>query len=372
MQRVAESVTCNMPVDDLTKWPSDCREAKLQEVIEEHILEPVDVATDPLFGVRLLRVEPDVHVLVIALEHVISDAVSLTIFLRDLLTAYGQCLLKQAFSLPRIPLQFADFATWQRSTAESLVRRHGQYWRERLCRCGRLRFPADMQADAEESSGWGVAPLRIGPELRAELQDWCARRRTTVVIGAFAAYVALVLRWCGEREGVFRYLIDGRTNSDIENTIGFFASALYLRLACSERDGFGDLIASITEEYCLAYEHADSGYLGAQLPRPEVSRTPAFNWIPQPGADVAARESAGEIACSIVHFPHPLARNLELDSEPFTLLYDVEGREVAGEVWFPRHRFSAHSMQRFASSFVFFIRMMLTDPHTRVWRVPME
>jgi hypothetical protein len=366
MQEISESDDCELKLNDLTELSESFREAEVKRIIEQLILEPIDVAVGPLFGMRLLRLQDDDHVLIVVMGHMISDESSISILLRDLFTAYMQALKGRAFSLPAIPVQFADFAVWQRIVQTSWIERHLRYWTW-LSESRWLKFPEDQRLQTESRPGWGTVRLQIGSDLKAELREWCRLRQTTLVMSVFTAYVGLVLRWCGVSEAMIRYVTDGRVSPKIENTIGFFASVLYARVALYEGDSFVDLINRVTEAYCQANEHADFSYMAAQVPRPDFTRSTAFNWVPQ-GSKIDLSDLDGTeytMKCSPVRFAHPMARNLELDGEPSVLLFDADD-EIVGDVYFPLNRFSMDTMERFGRNFLVFIRAMLRQPEEHV------
>lgn len=366
-QEIAESRDCELKVDDLTAFSETDRETEIKHRIENHILEPIDVAVDPLFRVRLLRLSDEENVLVVAMEHLISDASSMNNLLRELFTAYTQALKGRAFSLPAIPVQFTDYAVWQRNSQKYWIEKHGAYWSERLRGCGRLRFPLDKSLPAVSCLGWGTIPLQISRDLKSELSEWCRLRRTTLVMSIFTAYVALVLCWCGVSEGVILYQSDGRTSPKIAGTIGYFAFPLYLRIELREDDRFVDLLNRVTEEYCKAYEHADSCYMEAQVPQPEFTKGSCFNCVTQDSkiefSDLGGSEDA--ITCTPVTFEHPIIKNLELDIEPLIGLTETDDAIVGG-VGFPLNRFSFDTMERFGRNFLVFITALLRQPEKPV------
>lgn len=368
MQEIDESGGCELEVDDLTNVSKRYHEVEVKRLIEQLILEPIDVAVGPLFGARVLKLCDDEHVLILAMEHMISDGFSLNVLARDLLTAYTQAVRGRACSLPPIPMQFADYAARQRSAQNKWIKKHGAYWTERLAGCQRLKFPEDRRSSTDVHVGWGTVPVQISRELKAELRQWCRLRQTTVVMSVFAAYVGLVLRWCDVPEAVFKYQSDGRSSSKVENAIGYFATLLYLRIQLREDDSFVDLIKQTTEEYCNAYEHADYFYMMAQVPRPEFTRNTVFNWLPRGSIkpDLSYLDGSEDaIACFPVRFEHPMVRNLELEDEPFVLLCDGDD-EINGDVYFPLNRFSMGTMNRFARNFLVFIRALLSQPEESV------
>src|SRR5690606_25589571 len=102
------------------------------------------------------------------------------------------------------------------------------------------------------------------------------------------------------------------------------ASMLYIRIKISQDETFLDLLRQVTNEYCKAYEHADCSYIAAQMPRPEFTRNPAFNWVPQ-GSEVDRSvfgELDNKVTCSPISFAHPMLKEFQLDHEPVVVLYD--------------------------------------------------
>ena len=367
IQSIAGSVSCDIQVDDLVAVPECEMDAEVQRRIDRVILEPIDISKDRLFEVRLLKLSEGRHVLIVAMEHMISDGFSLGIMNRELFAAYAQIVTGRPVSLPPIPVQFGDFASWQRESEASWVQRHGAYWHERLTGCDRVRFPEDEPPPRTSRGGIGVVSVRIVPELTVELQQWCRVRRTTLAMSVFAAYVALVLRWCNLSDAVFQYVSDCRFSPTIQNTIGYFAAPLYLRIQLPDNGTFSDLTRIATEEYCRAYEHVDRLYIASSMPRPGVTFNTAFNWRPQAPFRFdfpELRDSEHALTCAPWHviYPNPIGR--DIDIEPFILLAD--GREVVGDVYFPRARFAHLTMERFARNFLMLLTVLLRQPERRI------
>jgi len=371
MQEVTEGSHTEIEIIDLSEVPQRYHEPEVATRIEQAILEPVDPCSDPLMTARLLKLGPQEHVLIVALEHIISDAFSMSILLRELFSAYVARLTKRALDLPNVPIQLADYAVWQRRTHSAFLDKHTPYWK-RCLDTPRLRFPASKYLPHSTRVGWGSTAVHLDERLRSELRDWCKRRQTTLAMSVFAAYSALVLRWCDVSEGIFDFQSDGRVGRNTPNVIGYFATPLYVRAQLHPRDTLPELLARLPEEYCSAYEHADFSYLASRTPRPELTRNPGFNWVPSgPGLDLSALAGTDhELECSPVAFDHPMLKTLVSDDEPALLLYD-DDREARGTINFPLDRLAAADMDRFRHNLLRFLKTMLLHPHKRIRDIPL-
>jgi hypothetical protein len=366
MQQQWEGGTDLLEVEDLSALSPDAADWEIQKQLAELILDPVDVRVGPLFRVRLLSLSANEAVLIVAMEHIISDGFSLTVFWRDLFAAYAR-IRRGELRSTELPLQFADHSTWQRRNEAAWNEKHGAYWRARLDGCGHVKFRESYPATTRIHSQWGRVPIRIDGELKAQLRQWCRMQKTTLAMSVFTAYVAVVLRWCDVEEAIFQYHIDGRDSPPMQGAIGFFASVLYLRLGLTPEDSFSALAGRAMAEYCAAREHADCGLLAARSPA-DFMRNTTFNWLPQGALQLDLDElghAGDEITWTSVTFQSPRIRDCEADIEPSIALTE-SGDEIVGSVYFSLDRFSQRSMERFVSNFMAFLRVMVKEPQGAV------
>lgn len=365
-QELCES-SIELRVDDMTRVSMSMREAAVQRAVEEVILEPVDVTVGPLFDARVLKLTEDEHVLILATEHLASDGHSQGILLREVLASYAASVDGCPAALPPISIQLADYAVWQRACESTWTVKHRAYWKERLHGCRRLRFPEDKALGGLVRPGWGNVSVCIERELKSLLIQWCRMNRTTLALSVFTAYAAAVLQWCGVTDGMLRYEINGRIRPEIENTVGYFASGLNLRIQVDRNQTLEDIARRVVQEYCAAYEHADSALLDTELPLHECLRSSAFNWLPEAGAPLPALASLHDKAIRLTQlsFPHPLMRTYEWDAEPAIVLFDTTD-DVAAFMYFPMSRFSPEYMMRFAECFIAYVEALATRPRARM------
>jgi hypothetical protein len=189
----------------------------------------------------------------------------------------------------------------------------------------------------------------------------------------FAAYVALVMRWSDESDVVVQYETNGRTVPQLGDTIGYFATPLFLRVQADRTDRFSDLLMRVTSEYCNAYEHHDCGYLEGAQPQAPYVGSPGFNWVPRHAQLSFAHPDATTTSFRIqpIPFAHPMIRRLERDSEPVLLLSDL-GTDVRGDLYYPASRFSAASMRHFVGDLLTLTRALMQCAELQVWSIPLS
>lgn len=336
--------------------------------LEQCVLETVDVLNDPLVCVRLLKTSDYESLLIVAMEHSIADTMSLSILLRDLFTAYRALDRNELVSLPKVEQQFWAYAKAQKAREQRWLESHHSYWSHRLLGGTGVRFP-QASGGAPGVGGWGIAPVCLSSECVAAFRSSCVSRRTTLSLGIFSVFAALILRWSGLQNGVLQFQSNGRFGKEVENTIGFFASALYLRLDLHANDRLADLLVRVTQEYCAAHEHADLSYFEAQPLRPPFIDAVCFNWIPRDG-DLSIDSTAhggidGGIACRAIPIVEPWLKGLNVDGEPIVLLRETDVG-ISGGIYFPMSRFDPDSIWKLGAIFERWVVECTRSPDQRL------
>ena len=365
-QEVLEHRECKIAFEDLSGVPEEQRELEVWSAIEGFLLEQIDLEKDHLLGVRLLKVGREEHMLLIGIEHMISDLSSLGVVVEEIFEGYASVLTNEAREPRDASAQFINYAAWQAGLGREHVERHERYWREYLSGCGRVTFP-QQQGLGLRSSGCGNAGFKIDGRFNEELRQWCRLRHTTMAVAVLTAYAGLVSRWCEAQDMVLLYQSDGRRDVRLQGAVGYFASPLYLRLVVSRNVTLSELLLRVKEEYFRAFANCDFCYLESRVPRPEFTRGPMFNWVPR-RSEVALRQLVGtedELSVDVVEYVHPLVKTLEMDLEPSVLIFDTE-EELDGNVYYPLRRFSDESMKRFAWNLKVLVRELIDGEDQRL------
>lgn len=333
----------------------------IEERLASVILDVTDYAADPLFLPVILRISERENVLLLALDHIISDGASLNIVFSEIMALYSQLIEGRRMSIRSRGMQFPDYAVWQRG---GLV----GYLREQLVEMSafqRTRFPEDPNSKLERGCGWGTVRFVLAGDLRVKLEAWARHQRTSVVMAVLTAYVALICRWCEVTESIVQVMSDGRAYPILERTIGYLAFPLYMRFSCGTHATFFDLLELVKGAYCEALQRPDFFYSYVHEPRAEFTHNTCFNWLPRRELGATFQGESGALECSNIQFENPCFETLENDCEP-SVVFAEAGERVLGEVNFPRAKFSRESMERFARHLGEFIDTMVSSPTTRI------
>jgi amino acid adenylation domain-containing protein len=278
-QVVAPALSLPLPVTDLGTMPH--RDTEAQRLAVEEVRRPFDLARGPLFRAALFRVEPDEHLLVLSVHHIISDAWSLGVLFRELGALYRAFGRGEPSPLPDLPIQYADYAAWQRQTLQGeTLERELTYWREQLEGLPpALELLTDRPRPTVQSSRGAKQSIVIPKPVSDGLKELSRREGATLFTTLLAAFHTLLARYTGQEDIVVGSPIAGRTQAETEGLVGFFVNTLALRLDLSGDPTFRELLHRAREVTLGAYAHQDLPFekLVEELqPERDLRRTPVF------------------------------------------------------------------------------------------------
>jgi amino acid adenylation domain-containing protein len=266
-----------IPLDECAGIP----QPEVLERIRAELEAPFDLERDPLVRARLLRLGDEEHVMAATLHHVISDGWSMGVFIRELTQLYEAFVEGRLSPLPDLPLQYGDFAVWQRGRlgGEVLDRQLG-YWREQLRGLPAVELPTDFPRPPVQSHRGAGLWFRVPAETNARLKAVAREEGATLFMLLLAAWQTLLLRYTGQEDLVVGTPIANRTRREIEPLIGFFVNTLVLRGDLSGDPPFRALLHRARETTLGAYAHQDFPFekLVEELaPERDLSRNPLFS-----------------------------------------------------------------------------------------------
>ena len=211
----------------------------------------------PLVRLMLVRFSATVHAIVMSLHHIVADAWSLDILMRELSTAYRDARAGNSPSLPPLLLQYADYAIWQESRlSETQVERRVQYWTNALADLpAELALPVDRPRDASPGSASGSVNVEVAPETLDRLRSFCVARGVTLHMALLAAFQCMLYRFTRQSDIVVGCPVSGRDRPELEPLIGLFVNTLPFRTRIEENQTFSALVERVRDLSLEAYEH---------------------------------------------------------------------------------------------------------------------
>ena len=268
---------------DLSGLSCQARDAEVARLGLEEVMLPFDLATGPLFRSSLLRLEAEEHVVLFGFNHIISDGWSINVLLGELERLYPAFAAALPSPLPELPIQFADYAAWQRSwmTDEALAP-HFAYWRRQLAGDLTLTLPADRPQPTVQSFRGDVEPLLLSPALSAEVMAFGRRSGGTLFMTLLATMAALLHRYTGSESVAVGAPVANRDRPELEGLIGLFANVLVLRTGLAGDPTFPELIARVRETVLGAFAHQDMPFemlIKDLRPERTLDRIPLFQTV---------------------------------------------------------------------------------------------
>jgi amino acid adenylation domain-containing protein len=259
VQVIAPALTMSLPVRDLTDLPESERENEAQRLAMEQAREPFDLSQGPLLRVMLLRLGEDHHVLVLTMHHIVSDGWSRGVFYRELSLLYQAYIQSKPSPLPELPIQYGDFAVWQRQWLQGeVLESQLSYWKKQLQGApALLNLPSDRPRPAVQSHRGASQSVELSEELTRSLKALSAQQGVTLFMTLLAAFLTLLHRYTGQSDIVIGSPIANRNRAEIESLIGFFVNTLVLRTDLSGDPTFQELLSRVRKTALGAYAHQD-------------------------------------------------------------------------------------------------------------------
>lgn len=311
-QLVGSSRSAELLTVDLSGFSDTAREVELQCAIEASIRRPFDLSRDLMLRAMLLKLDPAHHVLLLMTHHIASDGWSNGILWQELAALYGAYLRGEESPLAELPIQYADYAEWQRQWLRGeVLERQISYWKEQLSGIPMLDLPTDCPRPAVQTYRGARQTFVFPKSLCDQLRVLSRKEGVTLFMVLLAAFQTLLHRYCGQDDIAVGSPIAGRTRSETEGLIGFFVNTLVLRTDLSGNPSFRGVLQRVRHMALGAYEHQDMPFekLVEELhPDRDLSRSPlfqvlfAFQNVPRQG-----RELPG-LTASPVEIPNETAK----------------------------------------------------------------
>jgi amino acid adenylation domain-containing protein/thioester reductase-like protein len=369
MQEVAADARAVLQQIDLSEWPPQQFETHVEQQRVKAVSEPFDLRNGPLIRASLLRVRADLNLLLVTMQHIVSDGWSIALLTRELVELYRAYSERCEPALSPLPVQYVDYAQWQREwLRHEVMAQQLSFWREQLEGAApELELPKDRpRPPAHRYRGQNVRVV-IEPQLTADLLAMARRNGLTLFMALYSAWAILLARLSGQEDIVIGTAVANRRRPEFESLIGLFVNTLALRVGITREQELEQLFEQVRSTTLSAYDHQDVPFeqlVEALRPARSLNRHPIFQvmfvlrsslqreWR-LPGL-IATVEDGGS------------------ESSKFDLLLSLEERhdQIVGSLNYDTDIFDRATAERWVASLLVLLRGMTTAERCRVGQLP--
>lgn len=376
-QIIAPAAPLSLALFDLSSYPTAEQQTSVQHMLREEAHWRFDLARGPLLRAILLRLDREEHVLLFTMHHIISDGWSSKILVRELALLYTLFREDRSASvdavervLPELPIQYADFAAWQRQQLQGpALDAQIAFWKAQLVGAPPiLRLPTVRPRPPVPSSQGATHVLTISDTLYVALKAFSRQQDATLFTVLLAAFQVLLHRYSGQNTIVVGTPIAGRNRIEVEGLIGFFVNTLAIRVDVRNDPEFREFVAHVQSVVSAAHDHQDLPFdmvVESVQPRRSRSHPPLVQvaFILQDATPVAVEIPGLEIGWLTI----------ENATSTLDLLFELAdtGSGLKGSFQYNTDVFDAAMIKRLGAHFLALLQEIVEDPQQRVSRLRM-
>ncbi len=361
-QSIEPDVSLSIEMDDLTALALDVREQEAKRRAIDESRRPFDLTRAPLARVSVLRLGEADSAVLLTMHHLITDGWSFSVAAGELATLYENYCHGRPSPLPGMPIQYADFARWQRDQLQTGAwSPRIESWRRRLAGVPSLELPTDRLRPPVRSARGALHHLVLTAELSAAVRDTARREGVTPFMTLLAAFEVVLGRWSGQDDFAVGAPVANRNRPETERLIGYFVNMIALRADLSGNPTVRQLLARLREVALEAYEHQEiplEVLIAALGPRRDASRSPLFQvmFVLQHNALPAVRP------LELTFSPLDLAQGTGTSKFDLSLGFDDTPQGFIGSVEFNTDLFDAPTIERFSQQYVQTLEFLIAYP----------
>ena len=281
IQVIHESYQVRLTVTKLDNLAENQQSEHLKQLINSEIITPFNLSDLPLLRVNIYQLSEDVHVFVLVIHHIVADAWSFGLMVKELSLSYRAFCESDVAHLPDLAIQYGDFSHWQRTIFEqNQLQQQLAYWKQKLSgQIEALQLPTDYPRRAIARYEGDTVSFTIDREIGASFQKLCESQGATLFMGLLGVFSTLLMRYSGQQDLLIGTPIANRNRKQIEDLIGFFVNTLVIRTDLSGNIDFQTLLSRIKEETLQAYANQDVPFeriVEEIQPERNLSQNPLF------------------------------------------------------------------------------------------------
>lgn len=358
-QVIQERLTISIPIIELLSE----EELKTAVTIEASL--PFDLSKLPLIRAKIFKIEKDKHILVFTMHHIISDSWSLRLLVNEITEMYHYYALAKDYSLPPLPIQYADYSIWQRSALnEKNLETQLEYWRHQLKELpSLLKLPTNKTRPAKQTYSGAFYHFKINNNVLKNIKNYLNENKITLYMFLLSIFNILLHRYSGQNDIVVGTPVANRLNKETENLIGFFINTLVMRNQIQPTSSFKDFVAEVKKNALAAYDHQDIpfDYLVERLkPERSLSHSPLFqiefslqNALPQ-------NVQLAQLQAEMIFIDHPVTKF------DLTLSFEEKNEELHGLIEYNTDLFEEAFIARIPGHYEALLEDVLKDSNMAV------
>ena len=372
VQVVAPCLQIPVPVIDLQNLSPEEQSETLKKYAQEELERPFDLADGPLLRIMVLRLGAKSHVLLLTMSHIIGDAWSTGIFFQELMTIYSAFASGKPSPLPKLSVQYADFACWQREQlTDQILQPQLEYWKKQLSdSLPLLELPTDRSRPSEQTFRGGRQRFHAGADLTAKLLELSQGEGTTLYMTLLAALATLLFHYSSQEDINIGTPVSQRNLVETESLIGPFLNLLVLRIKLQNNPTFRDLLSQVRQTVLQALVNQDVPYpqvIEAIQPERQLSHNPLFqvmlDWVNLPTSKLDELETFSLTT-------EPLLEVQDIEDQTTAvdlclLVWETEG-ELNGYFQYSTDLFDAETISRMGEHFQVLLEAIVANPEIRV------
>jgi amino acid adenylation domain-containing protein len=368
VQMVTGEDRLSLPVIDLQDTREEQQLQAVQQLSETEAQRPFDLSNGALMRSTLLRLKPQKHLLLMTMHHIISDGWSMGILYHEMTVLYQALREGSASPLPPLPLQYADYALWQREWLQGeLLQKQLAYWHQQLANLAPLDLPIDHPRLPLQTFRGSLLSFTLPADLVQKIRALCRQEGITLFIVLLSAFQMVLARYTGLDDIAVGTPIAGRTKVELEGLVGFFVNTLVIRTNLSGNPSLRDILHTVRNVAEAAFNHQDVPFekLVEEL-RPErnVSQNPLIQTLFSLRIPVDNTRDIAQLRLRV--------KGQESQTTQFDLMLTMSEVQdsIVGQFQYNTNLFDISTIQRIAEHFSALLQAIVDTPQQTLWDTP--
>jgi amino acid adenylation domain-containing protein len=373
VQVVAPPAPVGLPVVDLSTLDDEERGVESRRLLAVWAGEPFDLAAGPLLRVRLVKMEEEAHLLLLTMHHIVSDGWSMQVLVGELTALYSAFSQGRPSPLPELPVQYADYAAWQRRLLQGeVLESQLAYWRSHLAGAPpAIELPTDKARPRSLSARGAKENFQIPAELTAALKTLGRREGATLFMTLLAAFQTLLQRFSGQDDIVVGLPVAGRRRLETEALVGLFVNTMALRTDLSGDPSFDVLLRRVREATLGAYANQDVPFervVEELRPERSLGRAPLYQVLFTFQNERATADAGEGLGLAFT----PLGLDSDTSKYELALYAEERGGELFCSLVYSTELFEPATARRLAAQFLTLLEGAAEGPHRALSQLPLS